>query len=65
MDLADNQCRYPKAVRERAIRLRLQGYSWSEVTKMTGISSSTIRKWLEDHTKSTGPKAQILVEDQK
>ena len=38
VDLADNQYRYPKAVRERAIRLRLQGYSWSEVTKMTGIS---------------------------
>lgn len=32
---------------------------------MTGISSSTIRKWLEDHTNSIGPKAQILVEDQK
>ena len=42
--LADNQSRYPKAIRERVIRLRLQGYSWSEVTKMTGISSSTIRK---------------------
>lgn len=38
VDLADNQYRYPKAVRERAIRLRLQGYSCSEVTKMTGIS---------------------------
>ncbi len=50
--LADNQSRYPKAIRERVIRLRLQGYSWSEVTKMTGISSSTIRKWLEDHTNS-------------
>ena len=61
-DLADNQYRYPKAVRERAVRLRLQGYSWSEINRLTGISVSTVRKWGLAHTETGGRKTQILVE---
>jgi len=61
-DLADNQYRYPKPVRERAVRLRLQGYSWSEINRLTGISVSTVRKWVLAHTETGGRKTQILVE---
>ena len=61
-DLADNQYRYPKPVRERAVRLRLQGYSWSEINRLTGISVSTVRKWVLAHTETGGRQTQILVE---
>ena len=44
------------------MRLRLQGYSWSDINRLTGISVSTVRKWVLAHTETGGRKTQILVE---
>lgn len=59
--ISENQYRYPQEVREQVIRLRLSGLSWSEIKKRTGISSSTARKWIDEHCKRPGRKEQILV----
>lgn len=58
---SDNQYRYTDEVRNNAIRLRLQGYSWTEIQKMTGIPSATVRKWVVTYTETPGRKKQVLV----
>ena len=59
--ISENQYRYPQAVRENVIRLRLSGLSWNEIYKTTGISSSTARKWVDDYCRAKGRRKQLLV----
>ncbi|KAB7649681.1 helix-turn-helix domain-containing protein [Sutterella faecalis] len=61
-EISENQYRYPQEVREQVIRLRLSGLSWSEIKKRTGISSSTARKWIDEHCQRPGRKEQLLVD---
>lgn len=49
--VSKNQYQYPREVRDNVIKLRLSGLSWSEIKKETGISSSTARKWIDEHLK--------------
>lgn len=59
--VSNNQYRYPQSVRENVIRMRLSGYSWSEIYKQTGIASSTARKWIDAYCCSNGRRKQLLV----
>ena len=59
--VSTNQYRYPKDVRENVIRMRLSGISWAELTKRTGISASTARKWVNDYCSRRGVRPQLLV----
>ncbi|KAB7651895.1 helix-turn-helix domain-containing protein [Sutterella faecalis] len=59
--ISENQYRYPQSVRENVIRMRLSGFSWSEIYKRSGISSSTARKWVDDYCCSKGRRKQLLV----
>ena len=52
---------HSKDVRENVIRMRLSGFSWSEIYKRSGISSSTARKWVDDYCCSKGRRKQLLV----
>ncbi|WP_297607352.1 helix-turn-helix domain-containing protein [uncultured Sutterella sp.] len=60
---SDNQYRYSEEVRTKAIRLRLQGYSWAEIHRMTGIPIPTVRNWVIAYTERPGKRKQLLVED--
>lgn len=35
-------------IRERAIKLRLEGYSYNEISDQTGVAKSTLFSWLHD-----------------
>lgn len=52
---------HSKDVRENVIRMRLSGISWAELTKRTGISASTARKWVNDYCTRRGVRPQLLV----
>lgn len=60
---SDNQYHYTEEVKHRAIRLRLQGYTWAEINQATGIPIASIRKWVLAYTESTGKRKQLLVVD--
>lgn len=60
---SDNQYRYPDEVRNNAVRLRMQGYSWAEIHRGTGIPIATVRKWVVAYTETPGRKKQVLVPD--
>ena len=50
-EISVNQYQYPKVFRDQVVRLRQTGLSWSEIKRKTGISSSTARKWINEHHK--------------
>ena len=39
--------RFNEETKEQAIELRRQGKSWSQIHKATGVSQSTIRRWIK------------------
>ena len=46
-ELTVKQYRYSEERRREAMQMRRTGMSWSEIYRKTGISSATIRKWLD------------------
>ena len=45
--LSPNLFQYSEKVKKKAIALRYKGVSWRDLEKITGISATTIRKWVE------------------
>lgn len=45
VELNVNQFRYAQETKDRVIALRKEGFSWSELSKATGVNMSTCRQW--------------------
>lgn len=45
-ELPKNQYRYPQELKERCIRMRMEGTPWSRISRETGVSVTTVRKWM-------------------
>lgn len=44
--ISGNQFRYSEETKQKILELRRSGASWREITDATGVSPSTVRRWL-------------------
>ena len=52
--LSQSQFRYDEATRQRVQELRAGGMSWRELSRVTGVSVASCRKWVEAANASSG-----------
>ena len=56
VELNVNQFRYAQETKDRVIALRKEGFSWSELSKATGVNMSTCRQWYAQFLKECEPE---------
>lgn len=54
--------RYPDEVRQTIVRMRRSGWSWGEISKETGVSIASCRKWVAQEAQTA---KQIKAREEK